>query len=77
MTLVLLHFPDGTREFRYGRKPPRAGNLVVHLGERYRIVTVEWTSYGDHVVTVTPEASSSSAHDADTTDRLGLVAASS
>lgn len=40
MSYLVVHFPDGSRDFHY---PPRAleeGDAIWHEGQRYRVVSV-------------------------------------
>ena len=37
---VVVHFPDGNREFRYPPEPLKEGDVIWHEGERYRVIHV-------------------------------------
>ena len=43
---VTIHFPDGTREFRYPEVPLEEGDVLHHEGRRYRVLGV--SENGDH-----------------------------
>jgi hypothetical protein len=50
-SVVIVHFPDGSREFRYPSRVLEHGDVLSYDGERYRVIAV--TSDGDrHSVTV-------------------------
>ena len=38
--LLVVRFPDGSKEFRYPETLPEEGGVIWHDGERYRIVTI-------------------------------------
>ena len=44
MPVLIIRFPDGTKEFRYPDRPLEVGDAIVHDGVRY------------HVISVTPKA---------------------
>ena len=37
---VIVHFPDGSREFRYPDQPLEEGDTIWHEGERYTVIRV-------------------------------------
>lgn len=54
-SLVIVHFPDGSREFRYPSRQLERGDVVSFNGDRYRVVDV--TSEGDrYSVIVEPDS---------------------
>ena len=54
-SLVIVHFPDGSRQFRYPSRELDRGDVIAFNGERYRVVDV--TSDGDrHTVIVEPDS---------------------
>lgn len=54
-SLVIVHFPDGSREFRYPSRQLERGDVVSFNGDRYRVVDV--TSEGDRYrVIVEPDS---------------------
>ena len=40
-TLVVVHFPDGNKEFRYPTRKLERGDVIAYDGERYRVVSVQ------------------------------------
>jgi hypothetical protein len=40
-TVVIVHFPDGSREFRYPSRVLERGDVIACDGERYRVVDVD------------------------------------
>jgi hypothetical protein len=38
--VVIVHFPDGSREFRYPSSMLERGDVLSYDGERYRVVDV-------------------------------------
>jgi hypothetical protein len=42
--LLIVRFPDGSREFRYPDRVPEEGGAIWHDGERYRIVSIDMDS---------------------------------
>ena len=51
-----MHFPDGSREFRYPDEPLEEGDVIWHEGQRYRVLHVGTDEGGNHVVTVEPDS---------------------
>jgi hypothetical protein len=45
-TVVIVHFPDGTREFRYPSRMLERDDVISFDGSRYRVVAVD--TDGDH-----------------------------
>jgi hypothetical protein len=39
-SVVIVHFPDGNREFRYPSSMLERGDVLSYDGERYRVVDV-------------------------------------
>jgi hypothetical protein len=52
MSSVVVHFPDGSREFRFPEEPLAEGAVIWHEGQRYRVIHVETDEHGNAVVTV-------------------------
>ena len=40
MSSIKIHFPNGSREFRYPERPLEVGDVLHHDGERYRVLSV-------------------------------------
>ena len=40
MSSVIVHFPDGSREFRYPQEPLEEGDVIWHDGASYRVIHV-------------------------------------
>jgi hypothetical protein len=40
MPSVIVHFPDGSKEFRYPVDGLSEGDVISHAGDRYRVVSV-------------------------------------
>ena len=40
MNAVIVHFPDGDREYRFPEEPLKEGDVIWHAGERYRVIHV-------------------------------------
>jgi hypothetical protein len=38
--LLVVRFPDGSKEFRYPETLPEEGGVIWHDGERYRVVNI-------------------------------------
>ena len=53
---VVVHFPNGSREFRYPPEPLKAGDFVFHDGQRYRVLHVSQDGGGRASVTVEPDS---------------------
>jgi len=56
MSSMVVHFPDGSREFRFPKKALQEGDLIWHDGERYRVLSVTSDDAGRAVVTVEPQS---------------------
>jgi hypothetical protein len=54
MSSVVVHFPDGSREFRFPQEPLKEGDIIWHAGERYRVVHVTTDDGDNPAVTVEP-----------------------
>jgi hypothetical protein len=52
MKSVVVHFPDGSREFRYPSEPLKEGDVIWHEGQRYRVIHV---AIGEDTPSVTVE----------------------
>ena len=39
-SVLIVRFPDGTREFRYPKRMPKVGGLISHDGEQFRVVSI-------------------------------------
>ena len=54
-SMVIVHFPDGSREFRYPSRKLERGDVIAFNGDNYRVVDV--TSDGDgYSVIVEPDS---------------------
>ena len=51
----MVHFPDGSREFRFPQEPLKEGDTIWHDGVRYRVVHVTTDAAENLVVTVERE----------------------
>jgi hypothetical protein len=40
MPSVIVHFPDGSKEFRYPENGLKEGDEISHAGSRFRVVSV-------------------------------------
>ena len=40
MSSVIVHFPDGSREFRYPQEPLKERDVIWHEGASYRVIHV-------------------------------------
>jgi hypothetical protein len=40
MPSVIVHFPDGSKEFRYPENGLEEGDVISHAGSRFRVVSV-------------------------------------
>jgi hypothetical protein len=38
--LLVVRFPDGSKEFRYPERLPEEGGVIWHDGDRYRVVNI-------------------------------------
>lgn len=70
MNSVVVHFPDGSREFRYPPTPLKDGDIVWHEGKRYRVIHV--SSEGTRA-TVTVELDSDDVGGLLDSERGGIV----
>lgn len=52
MSAVVVHFPDGSREFRFPAEPLKEGDVIWHEGERYHVIHVASDDPDRPVVTV-------------------------
>lgn len=52
---VVMHFPDGSREFRLPTQLPDVGDFVWRDGHRYRVARVDADQAGAPVVTLDGE----------------------
>jgi hypothetical protein len=67
---VVVHFPDGSKEFRYPAEPLKAGDVVWHEGERYRVLQV---STDADTTSVTVELDSEDIGNLLSSERGGIV----
>lgn len=67
---ILVHFPDGSREFRFPSKPLEPGDKLWHDGERYTVIHV--TEDPDHP-SVTVELDATDLGDVLDSERGGIV----
>jgi hypothetical protein len=56
MSSVVVHFPDGSREFRYPTEPLKEGDIIWHEGTTYRVLSVTDDESGRPAVTVEPDS---------------------
>jgi hypothetical protein len=54
--VLVVRFPDGTREFRYPEKMLEEGDVIWHDGTRYRVINVSANGDNQFVAIVEPEA---------------------
>lgn len=52
MSSVTVHFPDGSREFRFPTEMLKEGDVIWHEGERYRVIHVASDDRDHPAVTV-------------------------
>lgn len=71
MSGFIVHFPDGSKEFRYPARPLEEGDVVWHEGARYRVLAV--TEEDGRQATVTVEPDSDDVTDLLTSERGSLV----
>jgi hypothetical protein len=53
MSAFVVHFPDGSKEFRFPSEPLKEGDAIWHEGARYRVLHV--TSHDGAGASVTVE----------------------
>jgi hypothetical protein len=56
MSSVVVHFPDGSREFRFPSHPLKEGDVIWHEGQRYRVIHVASDDGDNPSVTVELES---------------------
>jgi hypothetical protein len=56
--VLVIRFPDGTREFRYPDKMLEVDDVVWHDGARYRVLSISLDGGRPPVAIVEPESSS-------------------
>jgi hypothetical protein len=56
MSGFIVHFPDGSKEFRYPARPLEEGDVVWHEGVRYRVLAVTEEDGRQATVTVEPDS---------------------
>jgi hypothetical protein len=56
MSAFIVHFPDGSKEFRYPARPLEEGDVVWHEGVRYRVLAVTEEDGRQATVTVEPDS---------------------
>jgi len=71
MSALVVHFPDGNREFRYPSEPPEEGDVIWHEGQRYRVIHV--ATEDGNMGSVTVELDSEDIGDLLKSERGGLV----
>jgi hypothetical protein len=54
MSVIVIRFPDGSKEFRYPDRELVAGDVVWHLGRSYHVLHVASDDGGPPIVTVEP-----------------------
>jgi hypothetical protein len=52
MSVIVVRFPDGSRQFRFPGRELAEGDVVWHDGERYRVIHVASEDGGPPVVGV-------------------------
>ena len=55
MDSVIVHFPDGDREFVFPANPLKEGDVIFHDGTRWRILSIVQNDGGPQTATVEPE----------------------
>jgi hypothetical protein len=71
MSAFIVHFPDGSKEFRYPARPLEEGDVVWHEGVRYRVLAV--TEEDGRQATVTVERDSDDITDVLSSERGSLA----
>lgn len=71
MTSIVVHFPEGSKEFRLPAEPLKAGDVIWDAGARYRVVHVAHDDSARPAVTV--ERDSEDIGDLLTSERGGIV----
>ena len=71
MTSIVVHFPEGSKEFGLPAEPLKAGDVIWHEGARYRVVHVGDEDGARPSVTV--ERDSEDIGDLLTSERGGIV----
>ena len=66
---MIVHFPDGSREFRYPQEPLEEGDVIWHEGQGYRVIHV---SGDDGSASVTVELDSDELGDLLKSERGGI-----
>jgi hypothetical protein len=56
LSSVLIHFPDGSREFRYPPQPLNVGDVIAHDGARWRVLAINSADGRPQTVTVEPDS---------------------
>jgi hypothetical protein len=56
MSAFIVHFPDGSKEFRYPARPLEEGDVAWHEGVRYRVLAVTEEDGRQATVTVEPDS---------------------
>ena len=56
MASIVIRFPDGTREFRYPVEEINVGDVLSHVGQRYRVISIGPLDGGPQIVTVEPDS---------------------
>jgi hypothetical protein len=71
MSSFVVHFPDGSREFRYPAHPLKEGDVISHNGDRYRVISIQ--SQDERTQSVTLELDSDELGDVLHSERGGIV----
>jgi hypothetical protein len=56
MRVIVVRFPDGSKEFRFPDRELVEGDVVWHDGERYRVIHVLNADGGPPTLTVEPDS---------------------
>jgi hypothetical protein len=56
LSSIVIHFPDGDKEFRYSGRDLEVGDIVLHDGERYRILAITPADGRPAKATVEPDS---------------------
>ena len=54
MSSVVVHFPDGHREFRYPAEKLNEGDVIWYDGKRYRVISTSLDDHGNALALVEP-----------------------
>jgi hypothetical protein len=56
MASMTIRFPDGDREFRHTHRLLAVGDVLMHDGEPFRVITVSFADADHAVVVVVPDS---------------------